>query len=181
MKSRLAKESSAGYNIAKTLAQAALFWCLLLFLIPTHILRLETHLGFSPPYNSTLKCVGVGVFCLFGALGVASGTIIAVYGKGTPLPIDCSRHLVVVGPFTFVRNPMAVAGIMQGVAVGLYLSSPLTVLYSLSGAFFWNQFMRPWEEQDLEERFGEEFRQYRKAVRCWIPNLHRYRGKNSDQ
>ncbi len=174
MKSRIAKEASAAFNSAKTLAFAVPFWALLLFLIPALIFQLETRLGILHPANPTLKYIGVGVFCLFGTLGVSSGLMLAVHGGGTPLPLDCPRRMVIGGAFAYVRNPMAVAGIVQGVAVGIYLASPLTLIYSLSGAVFWEMAMRPWEEQDMEERFGEEFRQYRKAVRRWIPNLRRY-------
>lgn len=174
MKSRVAKEASAAFNVAKTLAFAVPFWATLLFWVPSLLFRLEIRIGVSHFPSPVLKAVGVCLFCLFGALGVSSGLILAVKGKGTPLPLDCPRQMAVAGAFAYVRNPMSIAGIMQGVAAGIYLSSPLTILYSLCGAIFWNYVMRPWEEKDLEERFGEEFREYRRAVRCWTPNLSPY-------
>lgn len=66
---------------------------------------------------------------------------------------------------------MAVAGILQGVAVGLLLSSWLVVAYALCGAALWHAFVRRIEEDDLERRFGEEYRRYRARVRCWWPRL----------
>ena len=40
----------------------------------------------------------------------------AVTGRGTPLPFDAARDLVVSGPYRLVRNPMVVAGLTQSLA-----------------------------------------------------------------
>jgi protein-S-isoprenylcysteine O-methyltransferase Ste14 len=95
----------------------------------------------------------------------------STFGRGTPLPSAMASDLVVRGPYRFVRNPMAVAGIVQGAAVGLMLSSWLVVVYAVCGSLVWNYAIRPHEERDLEQRFGEEFRRYRAAVRCWCPRF----------
>ena len=96
------------------------------------------------------------------------------FGRGTPLPLDHAQHLVIQGPYKYVRNPMAVSGIGQGLAVALILGSPLTVLYALMGSLIWQLIFRPLEDDDLEARFGTAFREYRKNVRCWIPRLDPY-------
>ena len=92
-------------------------------------------------------------------------------GRGTPLPAAMPNRLVAAGPYRFVRNPMAIAGITQGVAVGLMLSSWLVIAYAIAGSLVWNFVVRPLEEADLEERFGDEFRRYRMSVRCWWPRF----------
>jgi len=92
-------------------------------------------------------------------------------GKGTPLPLDCPNQLVIKGPYKFVRNPMAVAGIGQGVSVGVIFGSYLVIIYALSGAFLWHLLVRPIEEKDLEERFGKAYLDYKLNTRCWIPRL----------
>ncbi|MBL8223293.1 MAG: hypothetical protein JNL62_28935, partial [Bryobacterales bacterium] len=74
----------------------------------------------------------------------------------------------------FLRNPMAVSGISQGMAVALYLGSPLVALYSLTGGVIWQLIFRPLEEEDLAARFGEPYVDYCQVVRCWIPRLSRY-------
>ena len=92
-------------------------------------------------------------------------------GGGTPLPSAMPNHLVIRGPYRFVRNPMAVAGVAQGIGVGLLLSSWLVVVYAVVGSVLWNYAVRPLEESDLEQRFGDEFGRYRASVRCWVPRL----------
>ena len=66
--------------------------------------------------------------------------------------------------------------VLVDAAVGVFVGSPLVVLYALAGGPVWNAFVRPWEEADLERRFGDPYRRYRAAVRCWVPRLTPYRG-----
>ena len=41
--------------------------------------------------------------------------------------------------------------------------------YVVAGGVLWHALVRPAEEADLERRFGEPYRAYRRHVRCWIP------------
>jgi len=47
-------------------------------------------------------------------------------------------------------------------------------VYVLVGAVGWNYFVRPWEEMDLERRFGMPYDRYRDSVRCWVPRMDGY-------
>jgi protein-S-isoprenylcysteine O-methyltransferase Ste14 len=79
-----------------------------------------------------------------------------------------------MGIYSFVRNPMAISGIGQGLAVGLFLGSPLVLLYALMGGAIWQMIFRPLEEDDLLKNFGADYEEYQKNVRCWIPRLRPY-------
>ena len=174
--SREARPATAAWNVAKTLFQTAIFWSTLLFVVPALIYWVEgaTGLGAYRFAATSWRVAGTVVFALGGALGLTSGLIMAIRGRGTPLPLDCTRELVVVGPYRYVRNPMAIAGLGQGAAVGLYLGSPSVLAYVLAGLLIWNFGVRPGEEADLEARFGEAYRAYRSRVRCWRPRLRAY-------
>lgn len=172
---RQARPASWRWNVAKTMLQTAVFWATFLGLLPAAVVALETALGlgwwrFAGP---AWRVVGVILFALGGALGLCSGVMMAVRGRGTPLPTDCARELVVVGPYKYVRNPMAVAGLAQGLAVGLFLGSPAVVMYAVVGGPVWDVCVRPWEEADLERRFGDDYRRYCERVRCWWPRRPR--------
>ena len=80
-----------------------------------------------------------------------------------------AHRLVIAGPYRRVRNPMAVAGVAQGVAVGLLGTSWLVIVYALAGGVLWHLLVRPLEEQDLASRFGADYQRYRSTVRCWVP------------
>ena len=160
-------------HVVNTFAQLVLFWGLFLAVVPLGIVFLEHRWGLSIQLPSFVGWIGFAALALASALGVWSAITMSVIGQGTPLPSAMANTLVIAGPYRIVRNPMAVAGIVQGVAVGLLLSSWLVVLYALIGSILWNYAVRPLEERDLEERFGESFRAYRGRVRCWVPRLPR--------
>ncbi|MBW3570001.1 MAG: isoprenylcysteine carboxylmethyltransferase family protein [Gemmatimonadetes bacterium] len=172
---RHARPASAGWNTAKTFAQIAVFWGTLLFLVPWLIRMLELRLGVPSFGGPGMRVVAVGLFVALGGLGVWSGVTMARSGRGTPLPLDAPRRLVVSGPYAYVRNPMAIGSLGQGVAVGLYLGSPLVLVYVGIGAWMWQVLARPLEEMDLARHFGAEYEAYRDAVRCWCPNLTAFR------
>jgi protein-S-isoprenylcysteine O-methyltransferase Ste14 len=122
-------------------------------------------------FPSVAGPIGLAILGLASALGFWSAVVMSAFGDGTPLPSAMPNRLVIAGPYRWIRNPMAVAGIVQGGAVGLILESWLVVAYAVVGSLVWNYAVRPLEESDLRERFGEEFQQYRDTVRCWIPHL----------
>ncbi|MFE7845180.1 methyltransferase [Microbacterium sp. NPDC057407] len=167
------RRGSAGH-MAVTLAQIVVFWGLFLGLIPLALQALESRWGLSAEFPWAIRVLGGVVLILASALGLWSAFAMSVHGDGTPLPASMANRLVVSGPYRFVRNPMAVAGCAQGAAVGLLMSSWLVVVYAVLGSLLWNYAVRPLEEADLEQRFGDEFLRYRDAVRCWVPRLQRY-------
>lgn len=170
---RTARPASTARHLGTTGAQIAVFWGLFLVVLPLAIawfedrwrLRLEP----PPPAAATILWCGLALLLAASALGIWSGATMASRGAGTPLPSATANLLVVSGPYRFVRNPMAVAGVAQGVAVGLVLGSWLVVVYALCGSLIWNWAIRPHEEADLETRFGAEFAAYRRRVPCWVP------------
>jgi len=162
-------------HLASTFAQIVVFWGFFLWVVPVAITFFEQRWGVALPLPWFVSPAGAVLLALASALGLWSGVTMSVLGKGTPLPAAMPNRLVIAGPYRFIRNPMAVAGFMQGAAVGLLLSSWLVVAYGVLGALLWNYAIRPHEEADLEARFGDAFRRYRDEVRCWIPRLARPR------
>ena len=157
-------------NVALTFTQIVVFWGFFLAVVPV-ILRFVEHRWGLDVSLPGLWPVGLTLLVLASGLGLWSGITMSVIGKGTPLSAAMPNRLVIAGPYRFIRNPMAVAGFMQGAAVGLLLSSWFVVAYGVLGAVLWNYAIRPHEEADLEARFGNEFRRYRDAVRCWVPRF----------
>lgn len=155
----------------RTIAQAVVFWSVFLFLAPWLIVRAEsaTALGRFNFGGDLSRLLGVVLFAAGGTLGIASAACMVRLGRGTPLPLDPARKLVIVGPYRVVRNPMAIAGLAQAVGVGVFLGSLSVIVYAIVGGVVWDALVRPWEERDLARRFGAEYERYRESVRCWIP------------
>jgi protein-S-isoprenylcysteine O-methyltransferase Ste14 len=121
---------------------------------------------------------GVWPVAIVAATVILSGVVVLLdafirfaRADGTPAPPVPTAHLVIVGPYRYVRNPMyeAVLAIILGQA--LLFASWATVLYA--GLVFlavW-LFVRSYEEPTLEHEYGGEYREYRRNVRGWIPRL----------
>lgn len=96
-------------------------------------------------------------------------TVFARMGRGTLAPWDPTRHLVVAGPYRFVRNPMISAVLVILIGESLYTGSQVIAVWAV-GFFFMNvAYFRLLEEPGLDRRFGEEYRRYKAAVPRWIP------------
>lgn len=166
---------SPGGPLLRTAAQVIVFWGFFLVIVPHAILLLERSLGIpAAPDSIARRGPAVALFLLGGTVGLAAAWHMAVIGRGTPMPTDPASHLVVTGPYALIRNPMAASGLLQGLAVALWHGSWTLVAYVALGAVLWQLGPRPIEERELEKKFGDDFRLYRAAVRCWWPRRTRY-------
>ena len=97
----------------------------------------------------------------------------ALRGKGTPLPADPPKNLVVVGPYRIVRNPMywSVALVVLGEAAVFHS----VALVDLAAIFLVavNLFVLFFEEPGLRAKFGTEYEQYCLQVPRWLPRIRR--------
>ncbi|NYF11353.1 protein-S-isoprenylcysteine O-methyltransferase Ste14 [Leifsonia sp. AK011] len=168
---RTAPRATVTHYVLWTLGQLVLFWSLFLVILPAVIVLIEHRWGLWIPFPFGLRVFGLVALLLFSALGLWSAFAISRNGRGTPLPMAMPTALVTTGPYRWVRNPMALAGIGQGVAVGLSIESWLVVLYALLGSAIWNWAVRPHEEANLLETFGVVYTDYQSRVRCWIPTF----------
>lgn len=171
---RVAVPAPASWNVLKTLAQSAVLWGLALWIVPLAIVRLAQGWDASWLRFAPWPRTGWTLLAIASAAGLWSGVTMARCGEGTPLPLDHARRLVIAGPYAYIRNPMAVFGLAQGVGVSLVLGSTAVLLYVAVGGCFWNWVLRPLEERDLTACFGGAYERYRRAVPCWRPRLSRY-------
>jgi protein-S-isoprenylcysteine O-methyltransferase Ste14 len=97
----------------------------------------------------------------------------AAFGRGTPLPIDAPKKLVVRGLYRWVRNPMylGVLAVVAGWAV-LYRSAGLALYLVLLWTVF-HAFVFFYEEPALGRSFGAEYEAYKMQVGRWLPRLGR--------
>jgi protein-S-isoprenylcysteine O-methyltransferase Ste14 len=177
---RQAKPASTNYVLLKTFSQIAVVWSLILVVFPYLITLVEAEIGITPFEFTGQKPVAVILFTVISMIGIWAAYVMSRVGKGTPLPLDHAVDLVVAGPYRYVRNPMAVSGIGQGLAVALFLGSPLVAIYGIVGSLIWQLIFRPLEEDDLGRRFGAQFEKYRKSVKCWLPRMTAYKPEGQD-
>ncbi len=100
------------------------------------------------------------------------GRGIPLEGRDGPILDNGTKHLVRVGPYRLVRNPMYVGYITCFAAAGLLLDSP-TMLFVATPLEALHSFIFTvrYEERALARRFGEEYRRYCEEVPRFIPRL----------
>ncbi len=92
----------------------------------------------------------------------------AIFGRGTPAPIDAPTRLVIRGPYRYVRNPMYVGVLSAIVGWALYLASARLCLYGAAVWTAFHLFVVLYEEPDLRSRFGAEYERYCAVVNRWL-------------
>jgi protein-S-isoprenylcysteine O-methyltransferase Ste14 len=171
---RVARPATPAVNVAKTLVQIVAVWTFALGLLPWLAVTAESATDVPRWDWPGRSWLGGALFAVGSAVGLASAWCMAVLGRGTPVPFDAARELVVAGPYRVVRNPMAVSALVQMLGVAVMLGSGATALLAVGGGLLWDRGIRPAEERFLAEQFGPDYQRYRQAVRCWAPRWPPY-------
>jgi hypothetical protein len=90
-----------------------------------------------------------------------------------PRPSRTRAHLVVAGPYRYVRNPMYIAAGLVVLGQAAYFGSIPLLMYAAFGALAVHAFVVAFEEPVLARRFGAEYDAYRRDVHRWLPRLPR--------
>ena len=81
------------------------------------------------------------------------------------------KEFVASGPFRYVRNPMSLGWVVFMLGLGMYESSVMMIGFAVGLFFFLHLIVVLVEEPGLEKRFGESYREYKRAVRRWVPKF----------
>jgi len=80
------------------------------------------------------------------------------------------KNVVATGAFRYMRHPLYLASILT--YLGLTVST--VSLFSLAlfvAIFVFYNYIASYEEKLLEEKFGEEYRKYKKRTGKWVPRI----------
>ena len=119
------------------------------------------------------------IYLVIGFIMLIAGLFLVIWtmvlfnniGKGTLAPWNPPKHLVVEGPYCYVRNPMII-GILLILFSEYFLLNAVRILL-WAGLFFIinNIYFRVFEEKQLENNFGDAYRKYKNNVPMWIPRF----------
>jgi protein-S-isoprenylcysteine O-methyltransferase Ste14 len=115
--------------------------------------------------------VVAAILILSGVVVLLDAFVRFARADGTPAPLVPTVHLVVVGPYRYVRNPMYLAVLAIILGQALLFGSGGTLLYAGIVLLAVVVFVRSYEEPTLELDYGDEYREYRRNVRGWIPRV----------
>ena len=96
-------------------------------------------------------------------------------GKGTLAPWSPTGKLVIDGMYRYVRNPMIIGVLIVLTGESLAILSLNVFIWTLIFFIINNIWYIFYEEPDLEKKFGDEYRKYKKSVPRWIPRLKPYK------
>lgn len=129
----------------------------------------DANVGWGLPFGAAL--IGIGLLLM-----VRTVALFARVGRGTLAPWDPTSHLVVLGPYRYVRNPM-ISGVLFILLGEAALLGSLPQLVWAATFFAVNAVYMPFvEEPGLARRFGEEYETYRAHVPRWLPRLRPWQG-----
>jgi protein-S-isoprenylcysteine O-methyltransferase Ste14 len=92
-------------------------------------------------------------------------------GDGTLAPWDPPRHLVVRGPYRFVRNPMISGVVLVLFGEAAFLGSLPHATWAIIFAVMNLVYIPLSEEPGLLARFGDSYREYCRHVPRLVPRL----------
>jgi protein-S-isoprenylcysteine O-methyltransferase Ste14 len=119
--------------------------------------------------------IGAGVVTACGVLVLLDAFVRFARADGTPAPPMPTAHLVVVGPYRYVRNPMYVAVLVIIGGQALLFRSVGALVYGGVVLLAVASFVLAYEEPTLELEYGDEYREYGRHVRRWIPRVRPWR------
>jgi protein-S-isoprenylcysteine O-methyltransferase Ste14 len=120
-----------------------------------------------------LKVLGVLVMIVGGALVLETTARFAFQGRGTPAPWAPPERFVERGSYRFVRSPMYLGVLLLVVGQGLLLGREVLYLWAAGAWLMFTAFLVLYEEPQLRRRFGDDYDDYRRRVRRWLPTRPR--------
>jgi len=155
--------------VLQVLASSGIF----LFLIPEVIFTLRpghawTALLSEPTWLRNLELQAV---ILLGVAGVSAVQEFAQRGRGTPIPYDPPKHLVISGLYRYISNPMQLSCALVMTAWGCMLRNSWLAAAGIM-SFLYSLGLAAWDEgEDMKVRFGKPWEEYRNNVHAWRPRL----------
>jgi protein-S-isoprenylcysteine O-methyltransferase Ste14 len=153
----------------RAITYSTLFISFLLIYLPARVLSRSgitrpALMGGPQVLGMIIGSVGalIALWCIF--------TFVSI-GKGTPAPFDPPRHLVIRGPYRYVRNPMYLGATLSLAGAALFYQSITLLVYGLAFLLVTHLFVVSYEEPTLQRTFGTEYEEYRHHVRRWWPRI----------
>jgi len=175
---RLKKWSEREYGKAQRMIAVILggivFWIIIPLFIVVGSSFMDSWLSLPRFFHRSVNTVIALVLMVAGWL-FANWTVKVQFsfGKGTPIPLIATQKLVVKRPYTYCRNPMTpgTTAFYWGVAAwaGSISALILALIYPVGILIY----IKLVEEKELEQRFGFEYREYKRRTPFLIPRFRR--------
>ena len=95
----------------------------------------------------------------------------AVFGRGTPAPINAPKKLVVRGLYRYTRNPVYVGVLTVLLGWAAMFRGMNLLIYAFCVGICFHLFVVLYEERHLRLQFGAEYDDYCAKVGRWLPRF----------
>jgi len=135
---------------------------LVIWILDSFVFRYSTFL--SPQVSIYLRLIFAGLILVSAIYLVRSGH------RAISNEVLSSPRLLTDGAFSRVRHPLYLAALLFYIFL-IALTFSMISLFVFVGIFFFYNYIAAYEENFLEKKFGQEYRDYRKNVPKWFPRL----------
>lgn len=178
MKEKFLKQARHEYSPGKRIMALMIEGVFFLGILPGALVYFSARLD----HRFELPSLSFGVINIVLGCGLVVAGILfawwAIYvqftrGRGTPVPIMATQQLIIQKPYNYCRNPMASGAIVAYLGVAILTGSISAMVLVLTLAVLLLVYIKLLEEKEMELRFGEAYREYRKQTPFIIPHLWR--------
>lgn len=178
MKDRLLKQAGREYNPRQRYATLFFLAPLFLFLLPFGLIKLGAALDRWLNLPKILFGSGnliLGVFLIAAGWSFAIWSIYVQFtlGRGTPIPLMATQKLIILPPYSYCRNPMALGAIVMYLGVAVWIGSIGALLLVVIGSAALLIYIKLLEEKEMELRFGADYQTYKAKTPFIIPRLQK--------
>ena len=126
-----------------------------------------------PAEKGLMLLFALGLLALGGVIYIWCVWDFAVFGRGTPAPIDAPKKLVVRGLYRYTRNPIYLGVLMVLLGWTVMFQGMALLIYTFCVGICFHVFVVLYEERRLGQQFGAEYHDYCKEVGRWLPRFRR--------
>ncbi len=133
---------------------------------------LPVQLPLSPPSNIFLSLP----LLIIGSTLALWTVYTFVKARGSPVPLNPPKKLVITGLYSWIRNPMLLGWIIMLFGVGIVLNSfSLIIIFTPLFIMINILYLKTIEEKEMEKKFGKEYLIYKESVPMFIPRFAKRR------
>lgn len=143
----------------------------IMVVLPYAFISLNDALGLPIYTNFLLKATGILLIIVGIALFVYCFQLFKIVGKGTPVPLEPPKELVIKGIYKYTRNPIYVGYWLIILGEFMLFGRLLMLVYLLLFIIANHLLVVFYEEKNLKKRFGNTYKKYTNDVPRYIPRL----------
>jgi protein-S-isoprenylcysteine O-methyltransferase Ste14 len=140
----------------------------LLGIVPVFVIPTIPGFGFPP---GVWNWIAVPFWLVGIAMLVWCAADFVRKGRGTPVPLDPPKELVVSGLYRYIRNPMYAGVLFIQIGTIVWFGTLAQGVYWFFLFIGFNLFIRANEEPTLRKTFGMAYEEYCRKVPRWLPRL----------